>query len=149
MEIKINLTRQANKAKWGSSVAIDLEEYLRYVVNKEIGGTQQLAALKAQAIASRSYAIAMVEAGVTMDDTTKYQAFEVKDISNRADIQQAIRDTAGMILYCDGKPATAWFGDGNDGRTKSSEEKWGGIRKWTIAQDDPWDGCRYKNWVFP
>lgn len=48
--------------------------------------------------------------------------------------------TAGEVLFYDGKAlATCSYSASNGGRTVSSQERWGGVRPYLIAQADPWD----------
>jgi len=46
--------------------------------------------------------------------------------------------TEGQVIYYNGKIANTVYCDSNGGRSISSEEKWGGVRPYLIAQDDPW-----------
>jgi len=57
MKIKVKLTREENISYYGKDeIEIDIEEYLLGVVPSEIGNAH-LEACKAQAVASRTYAI--------------------------------------------------------------------------------------------
>lgn len=47
---------------------------------------------------------------------------------------------------CDGVLITAWYSNANGGRTKRSDEAWSSYKRWTIAQDDPWDVAARNKW---
>ena len=75
MKITIRMTRSENVAQFGSqSVSLDLEEYLCGVVPAEIYESADMEALKAQAVAARTFAVKRTLAGVVMDDTSTFQA---------------------------------------------------------------------------
>jgi SpoIID/LytB domain protein len=71
MKLTIRMTRDENVAQFGSQpVSLDIEEYLCGVVPSEIYESSHMDALKAQAIAARTFAAKRAMAGIVMDDTT-------------------------------------------------------------------------------
>lgn len=104
-----------------------LDEYLKGVVPPEMGLQKPIEALKAQAIASRSYAITTRRHaidGFDMCTTTHCQAW--KPEKRYADADRAVEETAGLVVTHEGKiVATPYFGH-CDGRTRNSEEVWSG-----------------------
>ena len=121
---------------------LDIEEYLRGVVPAEIGRGAPLEAMKAQAVASRTYALRHIitdrrkEYDVT--DTSSNQVYKPEKITAQSD--EAICATAGLVMVYDGAPIGAWFSSSNGGRIKAAHEKWGGkALPYSVAKDDPWD----------
>ena len=87
MRIKVKMTRAGNIARHGEGIAeLDLEEYLCGVVPAEIGEGSHGDALRAQAVAARTFALRRVLAGIVVDDTTSFQAYraELLDCSPRS-----------------------------------------------------------------
>lgn len=80
---------------------VDLEHYLYSVVGSEMHPTASIEALKAQAIAARSYALVHLirpaSSWYNLGATTRWQAYNgVEKEYNTT--QKAVRETAGMIL---------------------------------------------------
>lgn len=154
MDIKLKLTRKENLAHYGVSsgsvVTLDMEkEYLPICVSSEIyenNSRTPLEAKKAQAVAARTYIAAHALRGTIIDDTATYQAFAFKDLSTIPNSAQAVSETEGQVLLCDGSLITAWYSNSNGGRTKTSQEAWGGVTKWTVSKDDPWDTAGRAKW---
>ena len=125
----------------GEVHAIPLEEYLRGVVPSEMYASWGAEALKAQAIAARTYAARKIRTRTSkefdVDDTTSYQAYNEKKIDDRTDA--AVAATAGVILTYEGEIAEAVYTASNGGRTASAEECWGNAVPYLIAQDDSFD----------
>jgi len=109
--------------------AIPLEDYLRGVVPAEVPSGFAPEALKAQAIAARTYALASLgkhkAAGYDLCDATHCQAYlGVGEENPRVDA--AIRDTAGLIVTYGGKPINAVYHDTCGGCTAGNDEVWSG-----------------------
>ena len=117
---------------------IELEEYVAIVVASEMGNAPE-EALKAQAIASRSYACAqgVLSGKVIADTASKAQAFRAPRC-NYKNCQAATQATAGQVLMYGGRYATTYFCHSNGGRTYSSEEVWGGKRNYLVSRKDEW-----------
>ncbi len=154
MNIQLRLTRDVNLSHYGvpkgTVITLDLEaEYLPICVSSEIYESNSRTppeAKKAQAVAARTYVAAHALNGTVIDDTTNYQAFAWKDLSTVPNCAQAVKATAGQVLLCSGKLITAWYSNSNGGRTKSSQERWGGATAWTVSKDDPWDTAGRAKW---
>lgn len=84
---------------------VDLEHYLYSVVGSEMHPTASIEALKAQAIAARSYALVHLirpaSSWYNLGATTRWQAYNGVDKEYNT-TQKAVRDTAGMILSYQG-----------------------------------------------
>jgi len=90
------------------------EEYIKGVVRAEMGAEwDKPEALKAQAIAARSYLVArrMNHDSCTVPNSTRFQAFRQIDPNSpqgRA-ITAAVEETAGMIIMRNGQPALGQY----------------------------------------
>ena len=119
-----------------------LEQYLKGVVPAEIGNSH-IEACKAQAIASRTYAwFQQDENGNIIDPEAIGQAFsEIRMQSGSyPNAHKAVEETAGLLLYYDGKIINSCpYSASNGGKITSSKERWGGHRAWLVSKEDPWD----------
>ena len=142
MNIKVKITMNENIKFYGCEKntikEIELEDYVAIVVASEMGNAPA-EALKAQAIASRSYACAqgVLEGKVISDSASKAQAFRAPRYTYK-NAQTAAKATAGQVLKYGGRYASTYFCQSNGGRTYSSEEVWGGKRNYLIARKDEW-----------
>ena len=104
MRVRVKMTRSGNIARHGAGVVeLDLEEYLCGVVPAEIGEGSHMEALRAQAVAARTFALRRVMAGIVVDDTVRFQAYraELLDCCQRS--REAVADTAGVVLCYGGE----------------------------------------------
>lgn len=148
-KIKVRITREENATyygkKLGDIVEIDFEKYIEGVLASEIGNAP-LEACKAQAVAARTFALSRVGGvggtGAIGDDSSTNQAFRAPRLNSSSypNCRKAAIATEGQVLFYKGKLVeTAVYSDANGGRTYSSEERWGGVRPYLIAQPDIWD----------
>ena len=142
MKIKVKITLAGNMKYYNcpkdTIKEIELEDYVRCVVASEMGNAP-LEACKAQAIASRTFAVSrgVLEGKVISDAAAKAQAF-IASRTNYENCNKAAEETAGQILTYGGKTATTYFSHSNGGRTYSCEEVWGQKRPYLIARKDDW-----------
>jgi N-acetylmuramoyl-L-alanine amidase len=142
MKINIKLTRQENadfhKVKVGDVIALDMEEYLLGVVPAEIGNAP-LEACKAQAVAARSFGFVRASAGV-IDDTTMNQAYRAPRSVHPSypNAHQAVKETAGQMLYYNGKVATTYYSHSNGGKVMACKEVWSQDIPYLVSKFDPW-----------
>jgi stage II sporulation protein D len=106
----------------------DLEAYLQGVVSAEMGaGRTELEALKAQAVASRSYAYAKIgsrpELGYDLEAGVQHQAYNGGQQASPL-ITQAVNETRGQVLTWDSKVIAANFHSCCGGRTALPSEVW-------------------------
>jgi stage II sporulation protein D len=91
---------------------VPLDDYIKGVLKPEIGADAPLEALKAQAVASRTYTISnlgkMSASGADMDDTTRTQSYVGAD-GETPQIDGAVDSTAGEVLTYNGQPIDAVF----------------------------------------
>ncbi len=107
---------------------LDLEDYLLSVVPSEMPSHWPLEALKAQAIAARSYAVANLKVdnleGYDLKSTTEDQVYSGVDVENDA-TNLAVAGTSGVVLKCNGKVIPAFFHSTSGGYTELAENVWG------------------------
>lgn len=105
---------------------IGLEDYVRGVVANELspGGYPALEALKAQAIAARTYALhnrgQFASQGFDLLPTTRSQVY--RGLASEHPLStRAVDETRGMIATYDGEPINALYTSTCGGRTEDSE----------------------------
>ena len=110
---------------------LPLEEYVLGVVAGEMPAAYDLEALKAQAIAARTYAIYKMNSGQSeLQATVAHQVFhdeqqraeKWKDESEQYEkkLQQAVKETAGQIVTYNGEAISAMFHAASNGKTESA-----------------------------
>ena len=110
---------------------LDLETYLRGVVPKEMGAWEfpNLEALKAQAVAARTYAVAnrgkRAADGFDMGDTVADQVYGGRD-GEQSLTDRAVLETEGLFATYGGKPIQALFMADCGGHTTEVAEVFGG-----------------------
>lgn len=109
---------------------VDLEAYLRAVVPLEIGGGRgpdETEAVKAQAIAARTYAVRQLgrreDLGFDYHGSVLDQAYGGLDVED-ATAARAVEATRGLVLVYDGQPIEAYYHATCGGRTAAVEEVW-------------------------
>ena len=138
-EKNLNAETQENKETGSQS---DFESYITGVVAAEMPALYENEALKAQAVAARTYAKRRMEAGNSLDTMIENggQAYNsVNDMrekwGNNFDeyynkIKSAVDDTEGEIMIYDGEPILAVFHAISGGKTESAANIW--------SQDEPY-----------
>jgi stage II sporulation protein D len=104
---------------------VPLEEYLRGVVGGEMPHRWNLAALEAQAVAARSYALATLKPRAAFDlyaDTRSQVYGGLAYESHKVDL--AVERTAGRVLLWKGRVATTLFFSTSGGRTAAIRDVW-------------------------
>ena len=105
---------------------LSLEEYLYGVLPSEMSPDWPLEALKAQAVASRTYAMKFINPARDYDITNGVE-MQVYNGTNRinARIMEAVNSTRGEVLKYKGKLVTAFFHACCGGHTASVKSAWG------------------------
>jgi stage II sporulation protein D len=100
---------------------VDVDEYLRGVIPAEMPYTWNIEALKAQAVAARTYAVKrmLVKANDLWDvvATTADQVYRGTKYE-RSETDRAVAETAGEIATYEGKPIIAYYHSDSGGHTK-------------------------------
>ncbi len=139
-----DLTVTASGGALQPVLTVDIEDYLLGVVPYEMSDSFPIEALKAQAVAARTYAMARkaLRAKFPYDvvDTTADQVFKGRDKLHE-NAALAAEDTCGVVLLYKGGYATAYFGASNGGETAMPDTIWGyaGDYGYLDARKDPYD----------
>lgn len=129
---------------------IRLEDYLKGVVPAEIGPSSHEESLRAQAVVSRSFALAninkMIKRGYNMDDTTACQAyFGTQKEDPRT--SKAVEDTRGIVAKYNGAVANTIFFSTSAGATENITDVWGGQVPYLVSVKDPYSSSsKNYNW---
>jgi stage II sporulation protein D len=100
---------------------VGLEDYLRGVVPSEMPSSWSREALKAQAVAARSYALATARTGGLFDQYPDQRSQVYKGVGGEApETDAAIEVTRGEVLFHRGRIAIAFFSSSSGGRTESA-----------------------------
>ncbi len=128
---------QIHVAGNGIDVTLSLEEYMKriYEVPDSWGSSGGMEALKAQAIAARSYVLAYTNNGQSsICPTDQCQVF--KTDRKGGNWEQAVNATAGKAMVQGGNPIKAWFSSTHGGYVFSSSDiGWSGTSFTKRAQD--------------
>lgn len=128
---------------------LPFEHYLRGVVPSEMPASWSAEALKAQAIAARTYAyyelgtevsgldqnIIAEQSGAQFDDTVTYQAYMGLK-NNTVATDTAIEQTTGKVMTYNNKVIKAYFSADSGGHTEDSANVWGDVRPYIIGKPE-------------
>ncbi|MFP5387412.1 MAG: SpoIID/LytB domain-containing protein [Bacteriovoracia bacterium] len=117
---------------------IPMEAYLTTLLSKEMNGTWPVEALKAQAVAARTYAYDRIKKGIQIEKEDKLYHLESSekdqvsgtffDITEKT--LQAAKETEGEILVGpSGKITPAFFHSKCGGKTLRPDQVWGGVEE--------------------
>lgn len=109
----------------GSVEEIKLETYLAGVVAAEMGTDAPVEALKAQAVAARTYAIAAQrhpEHNADVCTTVHCQKWKRVDPTTAPEVFRAVSETWGIVAMYNGQLINTFFFEHCDGRTRNAEE---------------------------
>src|SRR6185436_14227348 len=121
---------------------LSMDSYIRGVVAGEMPSSWPLEALKVQAVAARTYALATAKTSGAFDQypDTRSQVYRgVTGESVRSDA--AVRDTAGQIVTYNGTPAVTYYFSTSGGHTENVEFSFVGSlsKPWLVGVPDPYD----------
>jgi len=112
------------------NTTLELEEYVIGVVAGEMPALFDIEALKAQAIASRTYVINHLSRNDEISSTISDQVYLTKEEMQTKwktkydeyynKIKQAVQDTEGLIMYYENTPIKAYYYSMSNGYTESS-----------------------------
>lgn len=122
-----------------------VEEYLLGVVPYEMSDNYPLEALKAQAVAARTYAMrkaiqaSQKDSYDIVDNTNDQVYYGVKKENDNA--ARAVKETAGVCGYYKGSLAQCYYSASNGGQTELPHHMWGqgGDLGYYAMTDDPYD----------
>lgn len=127
---------------------MSLQDYLVGVLMGEMPASFAPEALKAQAVAARTYTLRRLEEGGTLsDDPETCQSFLPVEVAaekwgegweaNLAKLRQAVEETDGLVLTYDGALISATYFSCSGGKTESAQAVWGGAVPYLVSVDSP------------
>lgn len=111
---------------------MNIEEYLKHIY--EMPTSWPEAALQAQAMAARSYALRVYGEKGFLYPSQQDQVVK-KEFNNDRWIT-AVNATKGKVITSGGQPIKAWFASTAGGYTFTSADVWGGATSWTKRMRD-------------
>ena len=148
-----NITVRVKRENKNAIEKIPLEKYLIGVLAGEMPVSYDIEALKAQAVAARTYTIKKIEQNKTKEydvvDTTNDQVYkdeeQLKEIwkenynENIKKLKQAIKETNGEYLTYEGKPIHAFFFSTSSGKTENCKDVFGESLPYLVSVSSTWD----------
>lgn len=136
----------------GNIDVLPLEEYVVGVVAGEIPVTFHDEALKAQAVAARTYVLKKMENNkgefdvidttanqVYIDNATLKEKWGINYIKNINKIRNAVQETKGEYMTYNGEIITAFFFSTSVGKTENSEDIFSSALPYLRSVASPWD----------
>ncbi len=134
----------------GSKVQdVPIERYVRGVVSAEMPAGWPLAALEAQAIASRTYALTSDAGGSRFDVYSDTRSQVYRGVAaETAQTNAAVAGTTGQIVTYAGHPATTYFFASSGGMTESVQNGFPGAtpEPWLRGVQDSYEVASRSDW---
>jgi len=129
---------------------VGLEQYLYGVVPSEVPDDWPAEALKAQAVAARSYAVSTRKLGGDYDLFPDVRSQVYRGIDEEEETTNAaVDETAGEVVMYQSRVARTYFHSSSGGRTASAPDVWpdSGTVPYLVSVEDPYDALSpYHNW---
>jgi stage II sporulation protein D len=122
--------------------ALGLEDYVRGVVSAESPSTWPADALKAQAVAARTYAITTSKSGDGFDQYADTRSQVYRGVAAETPTTDAaVSETSGEVVTYQGRPVVTYFFSTSGGRTENAEYGFPGGEPspWLKSVEDPYD----------
>lgn len=130
-------------------IQVPLEEYIVGVVGAEVPALFHTEALKAQAIASRTYTMNKSSRGETLVASSANQNYKTKQQLQTmwgssfdtyySKIKNVVEQTKGKVLTVNGKYIDALYFSTSNGKTEAPIYVWGNSYSYLKSVDSPWD----------
>ncbi|WP_234121563.1 SpoIID/LytB domain-containing protein [Clostridium hydrogenum] len=134
---------QINTGKILPIDSTSMENYLKGVVGLEMSDYFPIEALKAQAVASRTYALKNLAAKATLgydfDDTINYQAYHGY-VPADIHVMQAVDSTKGQVVTYNDALIDSVFSASHGGYTEDVKNVWGYAVPYLISKSDIYNG---------
>ncbi|WCK54319.1 stage II sporulation protein D [Aneurinibacillus sp. Ricciae_BoGa-3] len=145
------------RVEFGRVDTVNMENYVTGVVSAEMPAEFEPEALKAQALAARTFIVGRmlegkysdVPKGAYVTDTVKHQVYyDDAQLHQKwgasyswriQKIRQAVTETAGQVIAYQNKPIDATFFSTSNGYTENSEDYWGSKIPYLRSVPVPWD----------
>jgi stage II sporulation protein D len=127
---------------------LGIDAYVRGVVTGEMPKEWPIAALEAQAVAARSYAVATLGAGKILYTDQRSQVYGGIEGESPSGVQ-AVTQTKGQVLLYKGQVATTYFSSSSGGRTTAITDLVPGANAlpYLVSERDPYDiASPWHNW---
>ena len=135
---KLELVPQAGFLRVVNVVA--LERYIQGVVAGEMPYSWPAEALKSQAVAARSYALASLVKGKPFDLYSDVRSQVYLGVAGeKPSTTKAVADTTGQVVLYGGKVATTYYFSTSGGKTASAADVFGFSVPYLVSRPDPWD----------
>lgn len=145
----IGIHRTMGKAGMTVVNTLPIEQYLYGIIKNEISPEWPMEAVKAQAVAARTYALANYNKhkadGFDVCATTDCQVYGGRE-SEAPRSLEAVNDTRGLVLLHNGKLITAYFHSSSGGYTENSENVWQTSQPYLRGVTDYDQNCPYFKW---
>lgn len=130
---------------------IDIEQYLYGVIPSEIEADAPIEAVKAQAVAARTYTLKNLgknsKWGFDLTDTTSDQVYKGYE-GERAYGNQAVDETKGKKMLYNGSLASVFYFASSGGMTASNEEVWGSKVPYLTSVPDPYESEASSHYIW-
>jgi stage II sporulation protein D len=132
---------------------LDIDTYVRGVVAGEMPSSWPLEALKAQAVAARTYALATRKTSGLFDQYPDTRSQVYRGVTGESvPSDAAVAQTAGRVLTYGGQPAVTYYFSTSGGHTENVEFSFVGslAKPWLVGVPDPYDTqWPYHRWKVP
>lgn len=144
------LTLRANNGTMMVINSVPLEDYLYGVVPQEVVPSWPVAALEAQAVAARTYALHTMEENkgklYDVSTSTDHQVYNGVSGETQA-TTTAVNKTKGMVMLYNQRPINALFHSDGGGYTEDSVNVWGSDVPYLKGVKDFSTGTSTSNWT--
>ena len=144
------LTLRANNETMMVINSVPLEDYLYGVVPQEVVPSWPAAALEAQAVAARTYALHTMEQNkgkfYDVSSSTDHQVYSGVSGESQA-TTNAVNKTKGIVMLYDQRPINALFHSDGGGYTEDSVNVWGSDVPYLKGVKDFSTGTSTSNWT--
>lgn len=120
-------------------VELSLDEYLKGVLYAEMPGSFNIEALKAQAVAARTYTLKkLASSDHICNNPAHCQAWnDPLESEYYEKISQAVNETKNQELTYLGEPIEAFFHSSSGGKTENSENVWKNSKPYLVSVESP------------
>lgn len=130
---------------------LNIEQYLYGVVPAEIEADAPLEAIKAQAVAARTYTYRNLNRydkwGFDLTDTVSSQVYNGYDVE-RTTTNRAVDETRGKKMMYNGNLAHVYYFASSGGMTANVKEVWGSEIPYLVSVPDPYESETSRNYIW-
>jgi len=128
---------------------LNLEDYLCGVIAYEMSSSFPLEALKAQAVAARTYAANRIKGAASRSydlvdntDDQVYKGYKAEYFQTDSSIWRAVHETAGKVLTYGSDFVQCFYSASNGGWTEITQHRWSTsepLKSYNVIKPDPYD----------